>query len=473
MAGRYTVNVIERTIPAACYGARRRAVLDLLRAHPLSRASGGAAAAVLFSTPVMVRNGDVEHAYRQDSDLLWLTGFGEPGACLVLAPDRAEGEVVLFLRTKDRDVERWEGRRVGVEGAPAALGVDQALPIERIDVELARILVGRRVVFAPFGRRADWDQRVLGASIAARARCRRQGTFPVVWGDLGDVLGPLRQRKDDFELAALARAADVTATAHRRAMAECAPGLLESDLEAAVHHTFRSGGAARAGYGSIVAAGRNATILHYVENDVRIEASDLVLIDAGAEVDGYTADVTRTFPASGRFTAPQRAIYDVVLAANEAAIAAVRPGATMRRIDDVARRVLAEGLVALRLLHGDVDELVMKRPFDGMPDGHAGRAPPDKHYPHSTGHWLGMDVHDVGAYHDGKDPLPLSPRMVLTVEPGLYFDDDDDSVPAEYRGIGVRIEDDVVVTEGGCGVLTGGAPKSVAEIEAVVGTARR
>jgi Xaa-Pro aminopeptidase len=447
---------------------RRRRVLAALAEHPQA---GGAPAAVVFSTPTAVRNADVEHPYRQDSDLYWLTGFAEPSAALVLLPGRAEGEAVLFLRPKDRDLEKWEGRRLGVEAAPAALGVDAALPIDRLDVELARLLVGRTSVFAHFGRRADDDARVLKASQGARARCRRKGRWPTAWIDLSTVLAPLRARKDEHELDALRRAADVTCRAHARAMAECRPGVRESDLEAALQHEFTKGGAARAGYGSIVAAGANATILHYVENTDVVAAGQLVLIDAGAEVDFYTADVTRTFPASGTFTPAQRDVYEIVLAANEAAIAAVKPGASMRAIDELARRVLAEGLVSLGVLKGSVDGLIEKRPFDGMPDGHAGKAPLDAYYPHSTGHWLGMDVHDVGPYHDGADPIPLAPRMVLTVEPGLYFDVDDATVDERFRGIGVRIEDDVVVEETGARVLTSAAPKSIAALEQLVGSA--
>ena len=444
---------------------KRRRALAALAAHPRA---GDAPAAVLFSTPPALRNSDVEHPYRQDSDLYALTGFCEPSSALVLLPGRADGEVVLFLRPKDKDAEKWEGRRLGVDAARDVLGVDAALPIDRLDAELPRLLVGRTAVYAHYGRRPDDDARVLRASAAARARCRRKGVYPTAWVDLSTVLAPLRLRKDDDELDALRRAADVTCRAHARAMAECRPGIRESDLEAALHHEFRLGGAARPGYGSIVAAGANATILHYVENDAVVADGQLVLIDAGAEVDYFTADVTRTFPASGRFTPVQRDVYEVVLAANEAAIAAVQPGASLRAIDELARRVLAEGLVSLGVLSGSIDHLVEKRPWDGMPDGHPGKAPLDAYYPHSTGHWLGMDVHDVGAYHDGVDPVPLAPRMVLTVEPGLYFDVDDAAVDERFRGIGVRIEDDVVVEETGPRVLTAAAPKRVADVEAAV-----
>ena len=451
------------------YSRRRRRVLELLAAHPLTVGSGGHAVAVLFSTPVSHRNSDVEHPYRADSDLAWLTGFEEPEAALVLAPGRPDGESVLFLRVRDPDQERWNGRRLGLEAATTALGIDQALAIERLDAELPRLMHQRRALFAHFGR--DDDKRLFRAAAVARARCRRQGKWPVAFIDLAELLHPLRQIKDDDELAALERAARITGEAHRRAMAATAPGVLEADLEAEIAHTFRRGGAQRPGYGSIVATGANACILHYVENDARIADGDLVLVDAGAEVDLYTADVTRTWPASGRFTSAQRDVYDIVLAANVRAIDAVKPGATMRGVDDVARRVLAEGLVSLGILEGSIAELTEKRPYDGMPEGNPGRAPLDRYYMHGTGHWLGSDVHDAGPYHDGRDPLPLAPRMVLTVEPGLYLDVGDDSVPPALQGIGIRIEDDVVVTADGVRVLTTSAPKSVEAVEALVGSA--
>lgn len=449
---------------------RRAELARTLLDHPITRASGGLPAAVLFSPPVAVRNHDVEHPFRAGSDLAYLTGFEEPEAVLVLLPGEKETRSVLFVRPRDKEREMWTGRRAGPEGAVSRFGVDEAHPVAELSSWLPRLLRGRRAVFAHLGQSAADDRVVFDAVGVARARSRREGVWPIAFGDLAEVLHRFRQVKSDDEIALLERAVAATAAGHRRAMAVTRAGLYESDLEAVLTYEFRRGGAKRHGYEPIVAAGDNACILHYVENQDPLEDGDLVLIDAGAEHSLYTADVTRTFPVSGRFSPAQRRVYELVLRANEAAIEAARPGASLKQLDEVARRVLAEGLKGLGLLSGEIDELVEKRPFEGMTEGHPGRAPLDRYYPHSTGHWLGMDVHDVGPYHDGREPTPFSPGMVFTVEPGLYFPRDDDGVPEEYRGIGVRIEDDLVITEVGHRVLTAAIPKRPDEVEALVGT---
>lgn len=451
------------------YRRRRKRLAEALVEHPLTRASDGPPAVVLLSHPVYPRNSDVDHPYRADSDLAYLTGFEEPEAALVLLPGRAQGETVLFLRPRDPEREVWTGRRLGPDAAVDVLGVDEAYPISELDTVLPTLLRGRSALWSYVGRDAAVDQRLFQAVGTARARSRRQGVWPTAFCDLSLALWPMRQIKDDDEIALLERAVTATAAGHRRAMAIAKPGVTEADLEAVLTYEFRRNGAARHGYDPIVAAGENACILHYVENKDPLQANELVLIDAGAEVGLYTADVTRTFPV-GRFTPAQRRLYDIVLRANEACIQATKPGVSMRALDDIARLVLAEGLTDVGLLKGDPKELATKRPFDGMSDGHPGKAPLDRFYMHSTGHWLGSDVHDVGAYHDGTTPLPLLPGAVLTIEPGLYIPRSADDVPAEYRGIGIRIEDDVLVTSDGVRNLTSGIPKQAEELERLVGT---
>jgi Xaa-Pro aminopeptidase len=449
---------------------RRARLLQAMREHPMTQASGGDAVLVLFSHPVHLRNGDVDHDYRADSDIAYLTGFSEPECALVLAPGRGDGECVMFVRPRDKDMEIWNGRRHGPEGAKAVFGVDEAHEIGTLGEHLPRLLKDRRCAWGYFGARGDEDARVFGAIATARRRSRRKGSWPTAFGDASLLLHPMRLKKDDLEVSLLEQAAKATAAGHRRAMAVTRPGLSEADLQAVLDFEFRRGGAARHGYNPIVAAGANACILHYVENDAPLKDGELVLIDAGAEHGMYTADVTRTWPIGGKFSEPQRRLYDLVLAAEEAAIAEAKPGATQKGLDELARRVLAKGLVELGLLSGEIDKLIEKRPFDGMPEAHPGKAPLDRFYMHSTGHWLGSDVHDVGAYHDGEAPTPLEPGMVFTIEPGLYVAPDDEAAPAEYRGIGIRIEDDVLITADGCRVLTADIPKKPDEVEALVGT---
>lgn len=450
--------------------ARRDALALALHEHPLGRAPGLPPLAVLRSPGAALRNNTVEHPFRADSDVAYLTGFEEPETVLVVLADDDGARSILFVRPRDPEREIWDGRRAGPEGARDVYGVDEAYPLPELSRRLPELMRGRGVVFAHLGREPGWDRIVLDAMAATRAATRRAGRAPVAIADLGAVLHPMRQRKDANEVAALEAALRATAAGHLRAMRGVRPGLLESDLEAALGYEFRRAGARRHGYEPIVAGGENACILHYIENDAPLREGDLVLIDAGAEVALYTGDVTRTFPVGGRFSEAQRALYGVVLAANEAAIAAARPGQSLRSLDDIARRTLAEGLVRLGLLAGDPVDVATRKPVEGAPPGHPGRAPLDRFYMHSTGHWLGMDVHDVGPYHDGQDPLPFEPGMVITVEPGVYIAAHDETVPEAYRGIGIRIEDDVLITEHGNRVLSAAIPKSVETIEAIVGT---
>jgi len=428
---------------AALFRSRRAAVADALRAR-------GGGVLVVPSMPVAQRNGDVEHPYRPESDVFWLTGFEEPEAVVVLSPSA----FTLFVRPRDKERETWTGRRAGVEGAVKLFGADAALEIDKLDAELPRLLIDQPALWYRLGGiDAGFDARIARTLGAMRARARLSGPPPSRLEDPGQILHELRLKKDAVEMETLRRAVELTGRGHLAAMAAARPGAHEYELHALLEREYRAGGARGWGYYPIVAAGANATVLHYHENRSRIAAGDLVLIDSGAEVDFYTADVTRTFPAGGRFTAAQRAAYQVVLGAADAVIARARPGETIDGLHDLAIRSLTEGMVKLGLLRGAVDELISSGAFK-------------RYYMHRTSHWLGLDVHDVGSYRgaDGKSRA-LEPGMVFTVEPGLYVDPDDAEAPAELRGVGIRIEDDLLVTGGGCEVLTAAIPRTVEDVE--------
>ncbi|MSP91223.1 MAG: M24 family metallopeptidase [Myxococcales bacterium] len=437
---------------ATLYSERRQMVMD---------AYGPGSVIVVHGAHEQIRNSDVEHAFRQDSDFWFLTGFHEPDSVLVLVPGRAGEEVVLFVRPRDRERETWTGRRAGVEGAVARHGADKAFDIAELDKELGRLCEGAAQVVFSFGRDAAFDARVFLAARRHRTLAKLGLDGPDAFADLQAVLSEMRLHKSAADIRALRRAGAVTAEAHHEAMRLCAPGVNERELHATLEYVFRAMGSARVGYGCIVATGANGTILHYHDNDQPIADGDLVLIDAGAEVDGFTADVTRTFPANGRFTPEQRAVYDVVLAAQLASIDQCRVGRTFDDMHMTSVRVLTQGMLDLGLLRATtLDEAIEKETYK-------------RYYMHRTGHWLGMDVHDVGKYRLGGVWRPLQAGMVLTVEPGLYIAEDDAEAPAGLRGIGVRIEDDILVTDGEPDNLTGGCVKEPAAVEALVGLGPR
>lgn len=413
---------------------------------------------VLPTAPEQLRNGDVHHEYRPGSDFHFLTGFGEPEAYLVAwRLGKARHRSVLFVRPRDPAREIWDGRRYGVDGAKAAFGVDEVREIGAFWRDLPALQAPHEVLFCRLTADPSFDRRLLEVCRAAAfARRRRSPALHPTITDPGPALAELRLRKDEAELVALRAAAAATAVGHLAAMSAVRPGMFEYEVQAVLEAGFRSAGSPRNGYASIVASGPNACVLHYHDNDRRMRAGDLLLIDAGAEFGGSTADITRTLPVSGRFTAPQRRVYEVVLRAQLAGIRACRAGARWDAAHRACLRSLTKGLVTLGVLRGDVGALVASGACR-------------KWYMHGTSHWLGRDVHDVGAYEtaEGK-PLPLPVGAVLTVEPGLYFDRKDRSVPRDLRGIGVRIEDDVLVTARGPEVLTAAVPKSVAAIEAVL-----
>lgn len=428
------------------FADRRRRVLEAIRG-----------VAIVAAAPVTLRNNDVEHEYRQDSDMQYLTGFEEPESVLVLSKVHPEHRAVIFLRTRDREREQWDGYRLGVDDAKERLGVDAAFPISELHKRLPEYLSGADELVYELGKWRDLDGQILSAITRVRARGRAVKPWPRTIRHPDEVWHELRFVKDEVELAHLRRAAAISSEAHVAAMRAAAPGRHEYEIDAVLREAFRRGGASREAYPPIVGSGVNATILHYRENRRRMEDGDLLLIDAGCEYEYYAADITRTFPVNGRFTAPQRAVYEAVLAAQLAAIDATRPGATIESVHDVTLRTLVEGMIAIGLLTGSAEEAIRNEAYK-------------RFYMHRTSHWLGMDVHDVGSYFVDGAPRPFVPGVVLTIEPGIYVSADDQTVKPEFRGIGVRIEDDVLVTADGHEVLTAATPKTVADIERVCGS---
>jgi Xaa-Pro aminopeptidase len=430
--------------------ARRRSVL--------MRLMGRDAIAIVPAAPVQRRNNDVEYAYRQDSDFHYLTGFGEPESVAVLVPGREQAEYILFVRDRDPARETWDGRRAGPAGARRTYGADDAFPITDMDEILPGLMENRAKVFYAMGFYPQFDQRVVGWVNGLRTQARNGRRPPQEIVALDHVLHELRLHKSRVEIGLMRESARIAARAHVRAMRFCRPGRMEYEVMAELVHEFRLHNADTA-YHPIVGGGVNSCILHYHENDQRLREGDVLLIDAGCEYHCYASDITRTIPVGGRFTPEQRAVYEIVLEANLAAIAKVRPGNHWNAPHEAAVRVITHGLVRLGLLRG--------RPAKLERDGAYRR-----YFMHRTGHWLGMDVHDVGDYKIGDEWRVLEPGMALTVEPGIYIPVGARGVPKRLQGIGVRIEDDVVVTRTGAEVLTEAAPKDPDEIEALMSASR-
>jgi Xaa-Pro aminopeptidase len=399
-----------------------------------------------------LRNGDSFHAYRQDSDFLYLTGLSEPDAVLAMVPGRAAGEQILFCRPSDEERERWDGPRLGLDGARERLGMDDAFPIDDLDDILPKLMEGVSRVYQPVGKDAEFDQRIIGWRQRLR-QLRRDEKGPGEMVSLEYLLHEQRLIKSREEIRAMQKAARISADAVLRAMKHCAPGMNEAEIHAELIHEYRRRGCAPA-YLPIVAGGRNALILHYIDNDQTLNDGDLLLIDAGCEVDGYAADISRTFPVNGIFSPAQRSVYAVVLEAQRRAIDQVRPGRPFDAYHEAAVRTLTEGLVDLGLLKGSVDDLLEQEAYR-------------RFYMHKTGHWLGLDVHDVGDYRIDDQSRVLEKNMVVTVEPGLYLGADED-IPAPFRNIGIRIEDDIRVTDAEPENLTASVPRGIDEIEAVM-----
>ena len=427
----------------ALHGARRARLAQAMQ--------GGVA--VIPTAPERIRNRDTHYPYRFDSHFYYLTGFPEPEAVLVIVAG-AQPKSLLFCREKNEERETWDGFRFGPKAAPERFGFDECHPIAELDAKLAELLGDQPALHYPVGADPAWDARVIGWLNAVREKVRLGIAAPASIGDLRVPLDEMRLVKDSTELATMRRAAGISAIAHRRAMQATKPGRHEYEIEAELLYAFRRHGAQFPAYTSIVASGANACVLHYVGNDARMNDGDLLLIDAGCELDGYASDITRTFPVNGRFSGPQRTLYELVLAAQAAAMAETRAGTAWNAPHDAAVRVLAQGMLDLKLLSGSLDEVLEKETYR-------------RFYMHRTGHWLGLDVHDAGDYKQAGQWRPLVPGMTLTVEPGIYVRPGD-GVPQEYWNIGIRIEDDVLVTASGCEVLTHETPKAIADIEALM-----
>jgi Xaa-Pro aminopeptidase len=453
--------------------------------------------AVIPAAGLQVRNDDVDHDFRQDSDFFFLTGFDEPDAVAVFNPNHEEEPYVLFVRPRDREMEIWNGYRAGVEGAMADFGADAAYPLSELAGKLREYVVGCPTLFYAFGN-APHDG-LINAVLGRARRFRERDGRPVPDSitDPSAILRDLRLRKSEAEIENLRRACRISVEGHLEAMRFARPGLYEYQVQAALEYVFRVKGAVRVGYGSIVASGPNACILHYVENTRQMESGDLLLIDAAAEYGYHSSDITRTFPVDGAFTGPQRALYEVVLAAQEASMHKAVPGGSMKELHETSKRVLTEGLIELGLLPRSLEESLAMHHYREF-------------FMHGTGHWLGMDVHDAGtSMNPDQTPRPLEPSMAFTVEPGLYVDPERETasfslleydhdawierryrlgtdaakkleaeekkgveaiehpIPAEFRGLGIRIEDDILITAGGHENLTAGVPSSVEEIEAL------
>ena len=433
------------------YSRRRKTLMGLMEPNSI---------AILPSSQEKVRSRDTGFLFRQDSDFSYLCGFDEPEAVLVLIPGREHGEFVMFCRERNPEREIWDGYRSGPEGAIKDFSASDAFPIDDIDDILPGLIEGRERVFYAMGRDADFDHQVMTWVNSIRAQVRSGATPPGEFLDLDHFLHDMRLYKSASEARIMARASEISANAHVRAMQYCQPGVMEYQLEAELLHEFAMNGARHPAYSTIVGGGDNACTLHYVENAAVLNDGDLVLIDAGCELRGYAADITRTFPVNGKFSTEQKALYELTLDAQQAAIDTLVPGNHWNEPHEASVRTITQGLVRLGLLSGDVDELIASESYKEF-------------YMHRIGHWLGLDVHDVGDYKVGGEWRVLEPGMCMTVEPGIYVAPDNAGVEAKWRGIGIRIEDDVLITKEGCEVMTSGAPKTVSEIESLMAQASR
>lgn len=430
----------------------------LRRRQALLAQMAPASAALIFSAPEATRSADSEYPYRQNSDFWYFTGFNEPEAVLVLIKsDDTHNHSVLFNRLRDKTAEIWFGRRLGQEAAPEKLGVDRALAFSEIDEQLYQLLNGLDVVYHAQGEYRYADGILFTALDKLRKGSRQNLTAPASVTDWRPIVHEMRLFKSPEEMDILRRAGEISALAHTRAMQTCRPGMFEYQLEGEILHEFNRHGARFASYNTIVGGGENGCILHYTENESELRDGELVLIDAGCEYQGYAGDITRTFPINGKFTPAQREIYDIVLASLDAALTLFRPGTSIQEVTGEVVRIMVTGLVKLDILKGDVDQLITDNAHRAF-------------FMHGLSHWLGLDVHDVGVYGADRSRT-LEPGMVLTVEPGLYIAPDAD-VPSQYRGIGIRIEDDILITENGNENLTASVVKKADEIEALMAAAK-
>lgn len=428
---------------------RRRHLMEMMEPNSI---------AIIPSASEKVRSRDTEYTFRQDNDLFYLSGFSEPESVVVIIPGREHGEFVLFCREKDKNKEIWDGYRSGPEGAVKDFGADDAFPFSDIDEILPGLIEGRERVYYAMGKDANFDRNVMEWVNTIRAKVRSGATPPGEFLDLGHFLHDMRLFKSAEEIRLMRKAAEISAQAHSHAMEICAPGMYEYQLEADIQHQCAIKGGRFPAYNFIVGGGDNACILHYIENNAKLKSGDLVLIDAGCEYECYASDITRTFPVNGRFSEEQRAIYALVLEAQYAALEKANPGNHWNEPHDASVRCITEGLIKLGLLTGECDQLIESGAYKDF-------------YMHRIGHWLGMDVHDVGDYKVEGEWRLLEPGMVMTVEPGIYISPENTDVDAKWRGIGIRIEDDVLITKQGFDVLSKDVPKEIDEIEALMSKA--
>ncbi|MFM7560658.1 aminopeptidase P N-terminal domain-containing protein, partial [Cylindrospermopsis raciborskii] len=426
------------------------------REQVMAKISGGTA--IFRSAPTAVMHNDVEYVYRQDSDFYYLTGFNEPEAVAVLAPHHGEHRFVLFVQPKDREKEVWSGYRCGVEGAKEIYGADIAYPITELDDKLPQYLQKAERIYYHLGRDSHFNDRMIRHYQNLLATRPRRGTGPIAIEDTGPIIHGLRLHKSDFEVDLMRQAADIAVSAHNHAMSIARPGSYEYEIQAEIEHIFRLQGGMGPAYPSIVAAGKNACVLHYIENNYQMQEQELLLIDAGCAYKYYNSDITRTFPINGKFTPEQKALYEIVLEAQKQAIQEVKPGNGFDAPHKKAVQVLTEGLIEVGLLKGEVNQLIQEGKYKQF-------------YMHRTSHWLGLDVHDVGVYQHGEVPQVLQTGQVLTIEPGLYVvphtppAEDQPPIDDRWVGIGIRIEDDVLVTPQGNEVLTAGVPKEISDLQ--------
>jgi len=433
-------------VSRAEFTRRRRALMEIMGSNSI---------AILPSAKEVVRSRDTNFPFRQDSDFHYLSGFPEPDAVLVLVPGREHGEYVLFCREKDPVRETWDGRREGQAGAKKNYGCNDAFPIDDIDDILPGLMEGRDRIYYEFGNHPDFDNQIMGWINSLRAQVKNGAHPPGELIDLSHILHDMRLIKSPKEIEIMSRSAEISAFAHIEAMKACKPGKSEMQIEATLKYHFADHGAQYEAYHSIVAGGENACILHYVENNMPLNDGELLLIDAGCEFEGYAADISRTFPINGKFSDEQKHAYEWVLKANKEAIDQAVPGNPWTAPHDTAVRILTQGLVDMGILKGNLDQLIEEEAYK-------------PYYMHKTGHWLGLDVHDVGDYIEDGEPRLLAEGMVLTVEPGLYFSPKTKGLDKKWWGIGIRIEDDVLIAKKGNQVLTSAVPKEIDQIEAIM-----
>lgn len=439
-----------KTIETSEFARRRKQFMEKMPPRSI---------AILSAAPERYRNADTDYLYRQDSDFYYLTGFKEPEAIAVFIPGRSQGQYILFNRVRDPLLETWNGRRAGQEGAVKQYGADEAFPISDFVKKLPELLAGCEKVAYCIGRDPEFDRQLLNMINTLHSKVRMGVVVPREFINVEEWIHEMRLMKSSAESEMMRKAAQITAKAHKRAMQVCRPGMYEYQLQAEFLHEYFYNGSLSPAYNPIIGGGENGCILHYVENDAVLKDGDLVLIDAGCEYEYYSSDVTRTFPVNGRFTPEQKAIYDVVLEAQLACIAKAKPGNTLDEIHNTSLNIIVEGLVKLGILQGKVSDLIEQKAY--MP-----------FFMHRTGHWLGLDTHDAGLYKKDGKWRKLEAGMAHTIEPGIYIAANTPGVDKKWWNIGVRIEDDILITSSGCEVLSADAPKTIAEIEALMASAR-